>query len=330
MKNVDIVCNSTYLVYMEDTNVTVTPTDVQTQVPTEVEKQTSISYSQYSLWLKCPMSWKLSYIDKLRPREESIHFAFGTSMHVALQTYLEALYVKGAMAADSLDCMGLFNKSYNELVLKIPTIDVNVIEEFRADGQAILDYFLLMSNRKKHFPTNQYEFVGVELPLKIPLKNGKVSYIGFLDLVLRDKITKKIHIFDFKTSTNGWNKWQKDDRTKLDQLVLYKRFYHMVHKVPLNDIEVEFIILKRRLFEDVAFPQSRIQRLTPITGKVTMKEVETSFLDFVKNGFNEDGNYNVGGPFIKNPGKLRKNCKYCVFKDMVGPDGKKHCNGKEE
>lgn len=312
-------------VYMEETNATETPTVILA----EPEKQTSISYSQYSLWLKCPNQWKLSYIDKLRPREESIHFAFGTSMHVALQAYLEALYVKGALEAEQLDCMGLFNKSYNELVLKIPNIDVDVIEEFRADGKAILDFFLLMSNRKKHFPTNQYEFVGVELPLKIPLKNGKVSYVGFLDLVLRDKITRKIHIFDFKTSTNGWNKWQKDDRTKLDQLVLYKRFYSMVHKVPLENIEVEFIILKRRLFEDVAFPQSRIQRLTPVTGKVTMKEVETSFLDFVKNGFAEDGTYNTTGHFFKNPGKLRKNCKYCAFKDMVDSNGKKHCDGKE-
>jgi len=292
-------------------------------------KQTTISFSQYSMWLKCPMSWKLSYIDKLKPREESIHFAFGTSIHVAIQTFLETLYTKGILSSDSLDCMEIFNTSYNELVKKIPEITPETIEEFRLDGKAILDDFISRKNRNKHFPTHQYEFVGVELPLKIPLKNGKVTYTGFLDLVLKDKTTGNICIFDIKTSTQGWNRFQKDDRTKIDQLILYKRFYNMVHKVPLDTIEVEFIILKRRLLEDIGFPQSRIQRLTPNTGRVIMKEVERSFLEFVKNGFLEDGSYNRNGQFNQQPGKAKKNCKYCIFKTLVGPDGKKYCSGKE-
>ena len=277
------------------------------------------------------MSWKLAYIDKLKPREESIHLAFGTSIHVAVQAYIEALYTKGALAADSLDCMDIFNKSYDELVKKIPAITVEVIEEFRADAKAILDYFTLIKNRNKHFPANRYEFIGVEVPLKIPLKNGKVSYVGFLDLVLKDKETGNICIFDFKSSTQGWNRFQKEDRCKIDQLVLYKRFYHMCHKdVPLDKIDVEFIILKRRLLEDVGFPQQRIQRLTPVTGRTMMKEVETSFLEFVKNGFLEDGSYNRNGMFAQNPGNsAKKNCKYCVFKTLVGPDGKKYCSGKD-
>lgn len=301
--------------------------ETSTKTPEQV-KQTSISYSQYSMWLKCPMSWKLSYIDKLKPRDESIHFAFGTSIHIAVQAYLEALYTRGALTADSMDCMDLFNKSYNELVKKIPEITAEVIEEFRFDGKTILDYFTLPRYRNKHFPTNKYNFIGVELPLTIPLRNGKVSYIGFLDLVLKDKETGNICIFDFKSSTSGWIV-KYVDRTKLDQLVLYKRFYSMVHKVPLDKIEVEFIILKRRLLEDVGFPQQRIQRLTPNTGKAMMKDVEKSFLDFVKNGFLEDGSYNKNGQFNQYPGKAKKNCKFCIFKTLVGQDGKKYCSGKE-
>lgn len=313
------------VVYMEE----LSPEQPQQNTVAPVAaKQTNISYSQYSMWLKCPMSWKLSYIDKLKPREESIHFAFGTSIHIAVQAFLEALYTKGALAADSIDCMDLFNKSYNELVKKIPDITVEVIEEFRLDGKAILDYFTLPRYRNKHFPTNKYEFIGIELPLTIPLRNGKVSYVGFLDLVLKDKETGNICIFDFKSSTTGWIV-KYIERTKLDQLVLYKRFYSMVHKVPLDKIDVEFIILKRRLLENVGFPPSRIQRITPNTGKAMMKEVETSFLGFVKNGFLEDGSYNRNGQFNQYPGKAKKNCKYCVFKTLVGPDGKKYCSGKE-
>ena len=89
------------------------PTTTETSAaPVKVEeKQTNISYSQYSMWLKCPMSWKLAYIDKLRPKEENIHLAFGTSIHVAVQTYIEKLYTTGALSADSLDCLDIFNRS---------------------------------------------------------------------------------------------------------------------------------------------------------------------------------------------------------------------------
>lgn len=303
--------------------------DVEIEEQKPEAKQITISYSQYSMWLKCPNQWKLGYVDKLRPREESIHFAFGKAIHTVLQEYLQRLYEKGAIDAETINCMELFNETYNKMVVKIPEITADTIEEFRMDGKAILEYFTLRSNRQKHFPSKQYEFLGVELPLIIPLKNGKVTYKGYIDIALKDKTTGKIHIFDFKTSTMGWNKWQKADRTKLDQLVLYKRFYHMLYKTPLSNIEVEFIILKRRLMEDAAFPQQRIQRLVPPTGMMSTKEVEKSFLDFVKNGFDDDGNYNVNGHFEKTPGNNKKNCKYCPFKDMLNPDGKKYCDGKE-
>lgn len=290
-------------------------------------KTTTISYSQYSMWLKCPMQWKLAYIDNLRPRDSNINLVFGTAMHIALQTYLQTLYTQSAVEADALDVMGIFNDAYAKAIekegSKMKAGELDKVEEFRQDAKAIIDYFISPTNRQKHFPSRRYEFLGVELPLEIPLKNGKVVYRGYIDIALKDKTNGKICIYDFKTSTFGWNKWQKADRTKLDQLVLYKRFYHMLFKVPMANIDVEFIVLKRRLYEDMNFPQQRIQRITPVTGKMMVKEVETSFIDFVKDGFTETGEYNRDKPYIKNPGNNKKNCKYCPFK------GTEHCDSKE-
>ena len=89
----------------------------------EVKKLKSVSFSQYSKWLKCPMEWKLSYIDKLAPYEASIHTTFGTAIHAALQEYLRLLYTVDTKAADSFDAMGLFKKEYEEGLkdLKIAT-----------------------------------------------------------------------------------------------------------------------------------------------------------------------------------------------------------------
>ena len=293
------------------------------------------------------MEWKLSYIDKLAPYEASIHTTFGTAIHAALQEYLRLLYTVGTAEADALDAFGLFKKEYEEGLkdLKIATdeqlkltederdilglITQDTVKEFENDGKVILDHTLAYAQRSKHFPSKKYELVGIELPLEIPLKGGTILYKGFLDIVLKDKLTKKVLILDFKTSTNGWNKYQKADRTKIDQLLLYKRFYNQMFKVPMTDIEIEFFVVKRKLYEDVAFPQQRIQRISPPDGKISMKQVETSFLEFINAGFDAAGEYNKDGVFPKQPGKAKKNCKYCIFKELKNAEGKLYCDGKE-
>lgn len=314
------------------------------------KKSKTVSYSQYAKWMKCPMDWKLSYMDYLAPYEASINTVFGNGIHEALQEFLRLLYSPaGAPAADALDYMALFNKTFDAEVakdLKVATpeqallteeerdalgvILPDEIESFRADAKTILDHVTSPSIRMKHFPSKVYEVVGIELPLEIPIRGGTITYKGYLDIVLRDKITKKILILDFKTSTFGWNKYQKMDRTKIDQLLLYKRFYNQVYKTPMNDIEVEFFVMKRKLYEDVAFPQQRIQRIAPPDGKLSMKEVENTFLDFINECFTPEGLPNKEGKFLKNPGKARKNCKYCTFKTLKDKDGNLYCDGKED
>ncbi len=310
-------------------------------------KKKTVSFSQYAMWLKCPQQWKLSYIDKLAPYEASINTAFGDGIHEALQEYLRVLYGVGATEADAVDTYAIFEKCFNEGIteLKLATpeqlalpkeeleeLDVvtpDMIAEFKNDGKIILEHVTSYAIRSKHFPSKKYEVLGIELPLEIPIRGGTIVYKGYLDIVFRDRITKKILILDFKTSSFGWNKYQKADRTKLDQLLLYKRFYNQLFKVPMADIEVEFFVVKRKLFEDMGFPQQRIQRIAPPDGKMSMKEVETSFLDFINEGFDDKGEYNKEHVFLKNPGKARKNCRYCVFKEMKSPDGILYCNGKE-
>ena len=50
-----------------------------------------------------------------------------------------------------------------------------------------------------------------------------------------------------KTSTMGWNKWQKKDENKTQQLLLYKQFYSKMYNHPIEKIEVEYFIVKRKL-----------------------------------------------------------------------------------
>jgi hypothetical protein len=42
--------------------------------------------------------------------------------------------------------------------------------------------------------------------------------MGYIDLIIYNKKLDEYTIFDIKTSTKGWSKWEKGDKTKHNQL----------------------------------------------------------------------------------------------------------------
>jgi len=233
---------------------------------------------------------------------------------------LTSLYKESVAIADSLDVKKLFLDKFTEEAKKIKNLDEQEFTDFTFDGYDIIDTFLKSANRIKHFPSDQYELIGIEIPLEISIKNN-VEFVGFIDLVLKEKNKENYRIIDFKTSSNGWNKYQKEDESKYAQLHLYKSVYSKKFNVPLNNIDVEFFIVKRKLFEAATFPQSRIQIFKPTSSSHVIKESINNFIEFLDHGFNADGSYNTENSYPKIPGDRKKNCKYCIHH-------KKNCDAK--
>jgi hypothetical protein len=283
-------------------------------------KKKRVSFSQYSTYLKCPNKWYLDYVKNLRVKDDNINTTFGTAIHHAFQTYLTSLYKEGVGIADSLDVKKLFLDKFNEEIKKVKDVKEEEFTDFIFDGNDIVDTFCKSANRLKYFPTKDYELVGIEIPLEIPIKNN-VEFVGFIDIVLKEKNKEYYRIIDFKTSSSGWNSYMKEDVSKLAQLHLYKSVYSKKFNVPLNNIEVEFFIVKRKLYENVSFPQSRIQVFKPSAGPTIIKESIKSFVEFLDYGFTPEGNYNETNQYIKVPGNGKKHCKYCTHY-------KKLCDGK--
>ena len=283
-------------------------------------KKKRVSFSQYSTFLKCPHKWYLDYVKNLRVKDDNINTTFGTAIHHAFQTYLTSLYKEGVGIADSLDVKKLFLDKFNEVIKKVKDVKEEEFTDFIFDGNDIIDTFCKSANRLKYFPTKDYELVGIEIPLEIPIKNN-VEFVGFIDIVLKERDKEYYRIIDFKTSSNGWNSYMKEDVSKLAQLHLYKSVYSKKFNVPLNNIEVEFFIVKRKLYENASFPQSRIQVFKPSAGPTIIKESIKSFVEFLDYGFTQEGNYNEVNEYIKVPGKAKKNCKYCIHH-------KTNCDGK--
>lgn len=290
-----------------------------------VDKKLRVSFSQYSLWMKCPFRWSLDYIKGLRKFEGSLSTCFGTAIHEVLQKYIEVLYTKSHVEADSMNLYEEFRKSFDSELAKAKDEGMEYSEdeytEYCFDAEDILSDFSKPSNRLKHFPSKKYEFIGTEFPLEMDIKNN-VQFVAFLDLILRDKTTGKYKIIDFKTSSMGWNKHMKEDEAKYSQLILYKAFYSKKLNISLDMIEVEFFILKRKLYEGVSFPQSRLQLYSPNNVKSSVVETVKNFTEFITETFTSDGKYNKDLTYMKNPGKGKKNCRYCPHKNV-------NCDAKE-
>ena len=94
-----------------------------------------------------------------------------------------------------------------------------------------------------YFSKKSYELVGIEVPINYDLPN-KIKFVGYIDVLIYDTVRDKYKIIDIKTSTMGWNKWAKADKTKTDQLLLYKQFYGAQHDIPLDKIDIEYFIVK--------------------------------------------------------------------------------------
>ena len=118
-------------------------------------------------------------------------------------------------------------------------------------------------------------------------------------------------IIDIKTSTKGWNSYAKKDEEKHFQLILYKKYFSEQFGVPIDDIDIEFFIVKRKLYDNVDFPQKRVQIFKPPSGKVKLNKATKAINDFIDESFSKTG-YKER-EFEKNPSKW--NCRFCPFSE---------------
>ena len=182
-----------------------------------------ISYSQFSKWDKCPYTWKLDYVDKAETFVGNIYTLFGTAIHETIQAYLVAYYGKTIKYADSLPLHDILQYRMEENYKKSKEqhgddFDVSLedMKSFFQDGINIIDEFL--KRKSSHFPKKNTELVGIELDIKSELEN-KLTFVGYMDVVLHNKVTGRIRIIDIKTATMGWNKYMKADKNKTNQLL---------------------------------------------------------------------------------------------------------------
>jgi hypothetical protein len=267
------------------------------------------------MYQSCPHKWALQYRDGHYDESPSIHFTFGTAMHETIQEWLTIMYEESATKADNINLEELFQSKfinlYQEEYKKNKETHYSSPEELREffdDGVAILDF--LKKKRNLYFKKSGWHLLGVELPILLNLGNN-IMYKGYIDLALYDEKNNKFHIYDIKTSTKGWGDKEKKDETKQMQVVFYKKFFSELYNVPLENIDVEFFILRRKIWENTDYNIVRIQQYKPAAGRNKLSKAQKILDNFINECFDSKGK-----PLVKEHNKVVSSmCKWCPFND---------------
>ena len=277
--------------------------------------QKSISYSQMSMFNECPKKWSLQYREGHKSFTSSIHTVFGTALHETLQHYLTVMYEQSGAAADRLNTSEMLEENLREEYKKQYKANNNQhfvtpdeLREFYEDGVEIIREF--SKDKTKYFGKRGWHLVGCEVPIILTphSKYQNVMFQGYLDVVLYHEPTNKIKIIDIKTSRQGWSKKEKSDENKQFQLIAYKKYYSELYNVPIENIEIEFMIVKRKIFESDIYVIKRVQQFKPASGKVKLNKVTKSIESFIERAFDRNGYKEVD-----HQPKLNGNCKWCPF-----------------
>ena len=276
--------------------------------------QKNISYSQLSMYTQCPKKWSLQYREGHKLYEHSIHMTFGTALHETLQHYLDVMYDKSGAEADRIELVEFFEDRLRELYKEGYQKNEGhystpeQLREFFEDGVEIINYF--KKKRNQYFSKRGWHLAGIEVPIVItPNKRyNNVIYQGYLDVVMYHENTNTFKIIDIKTSTKGWGNKEKKDESKQFQLILYKKFFSEQFDVPMENIDIEFFIVRRKIWENSDYPIGRVQLWKPASGKVKLNKATKSLEEFITQAFTQKGYAEKEYEPIVND-----NCKWCPF-----------------
>jgi hypothetical protein len=192
-----------------------------------------ISYSELKDWKFCPFYHKLTRVDGIDGFKGNEYTAFGSAIHSVCE--------KKLLEEDIND--DFFTKELKKNIAALKDIEINkkLVYQMMGQGKKIIpeiegaleDYF------------EEYEVLAVEMPLMEDIEGeDDYRFKGFIDAVVATP-DGKVHIFDWKTCSWGWDAKKKNDKIVTYQLTLYKKFFCQKMNIDPKDVETHFALLKR-------------------------------------------------------------------------------------
>ena len=171
-----------------------------------------ISFSALKDWNTCAWYHKLTRIDKVKGFTGNAFTAFGNAIHDVCEKKL---------LKEQIEEEDYFLERFEHFLGTLDEVpDQKLVSDMRVQGKAILpeiedaleDYF------------GEYEVLGSEIPLDEPIEGeDKFIFKGYIDGVIATP-DGKVHIFDWKTCSWGWDAKRRSAPMTTYQLTLYKYF----------------------------------------------------------------------------------------------------------
>lgn len=194
-----------------------------------------ISYSELKDWAFCAFYHKLTRIDKIEGFTGNIYTAFGTAIHSVCEKKL--LNEGGDHERHFLDT---FSDCISDLD-DSTDVDSGLVSKMEEQGRRIIPE--IEDALKEYF--EEYEVLAVEMPLMEPIEGeDNYKFKGYIDAVVATP-DGKVHIFDWKSCSWGWDSRKKSDKMVTYQLTLYKHFFCQKMDADPKNVETHFALLKR-------------------------------------------------------------------------------------
>jgi len=193
-----------------------------------------ISYSELKDWSFCAWYHKLTRINKIDGFKGNEYTAFGTAMHSVCEKKLLREEIDDDFFVKQL------RKNISELDEEVE-INKKLVVDMVDQGKQIIPE--IQDALDNYF--EEYEVMSVELPLMEDI-DGEDDYKfkGFIDAIVSTP-DGKVHIFDWKTCSWGWNAKKRSDKLVTYQLTLYKHYFCQKMNIDPKNVETHFALLKR-------------------------------------------------------------------------------------
>ena len=205
-----------------------------------MRQQPHVSFTQIDQYLRCPLKYKFTYVDRVTPDFVPAALAFGSGIHGA------AALLFGGIAAGTPppldDVQGYFESYWN-----LETGQKAIRFGERDTKASLLDLASRMLAVLYREREPEMEIVGVEQPFDVPLidlDTGEVldrALVGTLDLLERDAAGGLV-VVDLKTSARKYSDLQVEASL---QLSVYSYATQMNGLADEQDLRLRFDVLTK-------------------------------------------------------------------------------------
>ncbi len=191
------------------------------------------SFSRLNSYYNCPYEWRLHYLE-CNKSENGFFGEYGSLIHTILEKY-----AKGELSL--FDLNQYYEKHFNESIPHDapPNKYVDIRQSYYDKGIEYLNNIDLYLDK--------YEILGVEK--EVNFKIGDKDFVGYIDLLARDKETNEIIIIDHKSASIKILKNGSISKSDQQHFLEFKRQLYL-YSIPIIKEYGSVSKLKWNMFKD--------------------------------------------------------------------------------